>query len=309
MADVKSAGQSSQAEKGRKRSLSPNDSIRARKRIKISSSELKNMKKEKIIHYWKEQDAVIDSLLAKLENSSAEEVIKLKDSEARLQSQVQELTRRENVLNMRLATKQEEVRNILAQLQDLKESQTAESTNLHSLTIDPAVNLLFQQMSSELKASREKLEQAQNDLSAWKFTPDSVTGKKLMSKCRSLLQENQDLGKQISQGRVAQLEAEIALHKKHCLELKETYEEVAEYVIQQDEESDMLLATILHQQQQIKDSPRPKKTDTASKAPPTVTAEGDRGGGGGGAEKAPPKINGPSPSSLGENSDSVRSQE
>ena len=52
----------------------------------------------------------------------------------------------------------------------------------------------------------------------------SVTGKKLMSKCRSLLQENQDLGKQISQGRVAQLEAETSLHKKHCQELKETYE-------------------------------------------------------------------------------------
>ena len=52
----------------------------------------------------------------------------------------------------------------------------------------------------------------------------SVTGKKLMSKCRSLLQENQDLGKQISQGRVAQLEAEASLHKKHCQELKETYE-------------------------------------------------------------------------------------
>lgn len=45
-----------------------------------------------------------------------------------------------------------------------------------------------------------------------------------MSKCRGLLQENQDLGKQISQGRVAQLEAEISLHKKHCNELKETYE-------------------------------------------------------------------------------------
>ena len=39
--------------------------------------------------------------------------LRLKESEARLQSQVQELTRRENVLNMRLATKQEEVRNIL----------------------------------------------------------------------------------------------------------------------------------------------------------------------------------------------------
>ncbi len=52
----------------------------------------------------------------------------------------------------------------------------------------------------------------------------SVTGKKLMAKCRSLLQENQDLGKQISQGRVAQLEAEIALQKKYNQEIKETQE-------------------------------------------------------------------------------------
>ena len=41
-----------------------------------------------------------------------------------------------------------------------------------------------------------------------------------MSKCRSLLQENQELGKQISQGRVVELEAEISLYKKHCEELK-----------------------------------------------------------------------------------------
>ena len=47
-----------------------------------------------------------------------------------------------------------------------------------------------------------------------------MTGKKLMAKCRSLLQENAELGKQISQGRVAQLEAEIALHKKHNQEIK-----------------------------------------------------------------------------------------
>ena len=41
-----------------------------------------------------------------------------------------------------------------------------------------------------------------------------------MAKCRSLLQENQELGRQISQGRVAQLEAEVALHKKCNLEIK-----------------------------------------------------------------------------------------
>jgi len=47
-----------------------------------------------------------------------------------------------------------------------------------------------------------------------------VTGKKLLAKCRSLIQENQELGKQISQGRVAQLEAEIALQKKLNQEVK-----------------------------------------------------------------------------------------
>jgi len=47
-----------------------------------------------------------------------------------------------------------------------------------------------------------------------------------MAKCRGLLQENQELGKQISQGRVAQLEAEIALHKKYNQEVKQAQEGV-----------------------------------------------------------------------------------
>ena len=47
-----------------------------------------------------------------------------------------------------------------------------------------------------------------------------MTGKKLMAKCRTVIQENQELGKQISQGRVAQLEAEIALQMKRYEEIK-----------------------------------------------------------------------------------------
>ena len=41
-----------------------------------------------------------------------------------------------------------------------------------------------------------------------------------MAKCRMLIAENQDLGKQLSQGRIAQLEAELALQKKYNEELK-----------------------------------------------------------------------------------------
>lgn len=41
-----------------------------------------------------------------------------------------------------------------------------------------------------------------------------------MAKCRMLIQENQELGSKLSQGRVAQLEAELALQKKYSDELK-----------------------------------------------------------------------------------------
>ena len=41
-----------------------------------------------------------------------------------------------------------------------------------------------------------------------------------MAKCRMLIAENQELGKQLSQGRIAKLEAELALQKKYNEELK-----------------------------------------------------------------------------------------
>ena len=41
-----------------------------------------------------------------------------------------------------------------------------------------------------------------------------------MARCRTLFQENQELGKQVSQGKVAQLEAEIAVQKEVNEELK-----------------------------------------------------------------------------------------
>ncbi len=58
---------------------------------------------------WKEQEAYVEQLLTKLEACGADEVSKLKDSESKLQLRIQESTRRENVLNMRLATKQQEM--------------------------------------------------------------------------------------------------------------------------------------------------------------------------------------------------------
>ena len=68
---------------------------------------------------WKEQDSYVDHLLSQLEAAGAEEVAKLKDNETRLQLRVQEAQRRENVLNMRLATKQQETQEIMVTLHNI----------------------------------------------------------------------------------------------------------------------------------------------------------------------------------------------
>lgn len=58
------------------------------------------------------------------------------------------------------------------QVHDLKQSQSPSTAQLHSMLMDPAVNLMFLKMKSELKDVKEKLTQAQTDLSAWKFSTD-----------------------------------------------------------------------------------------------------------------------------------------
>ena len=127
-----------------------------------------------------------------------------------------------------------------------------------------------------------------------------------MAKCRSLVQENQDLGKQISHGRVAQLEAEISVLNKYCQELKASNEgscflsvclcvlfescpELCEFILQQDEEGECMIATIMSRHQQTKDTQASKPSSSvASSSSSSSTSARDR----------TPKSNGPTSTST-----------
>ncbi|XP_062325802.1 pre-mRNA-splicing regulator WTAP-like [Osmerus eperlanus] len=224
------------------------------KRVRLCESDLKTLPREELCERWKEEEAYVQTLESKYSEPNSNEVTCLRESEESLKLQQQEAARRENILVMRLATKEQEMQECTTQIQYLKQAQQPNLSHLRSLTVDPAVNLFFLKMKSELEDTKDKLEQAQNELSAWKFTPDSQTGKKLMAKCRMLIQENQELGRQLSQGRTAQLEAELALQKKYSEELKGSQDELKDFIIQLDEEVEGMQSTILVLQQQLKES-------------------------------------------------------
>lgn len=135
------------------------------------------------------------------------------------------------------------------QLNELKYRKTeSSSTTLY----DPAVNIIFTKLKNELKATKAKLEDTQNELTAWKFTPDSNTGKRLMAKCRLLYQENEELGKVISNGKLAKLETELALQKNLNDDLKRSHSEFEGIIQDFDIDMEGLTSTIINLQQKLK---------------------------------------------------------
>lgn len=124
---------------------------------------------------------------------------------------------------------------------------------LQKALVDPAVNLVFDRMRKEVEEARSKVTEMQSELSAWKFTPDSTTGKRLMAKCRLLYQENEELGKMISSGKVAKLEGELALQKNFAEEIRKSQSEIDDFLIELDEDFEGMQTTIIGLQTQLKE--------------------------------------------------------
>lgn len=181
-----------------------------------------------------------------------EENQQLKESEARLQQQHADSQRRERLLMRRLANKEQELQDYAAQIAEYKNAQAPGQAALRSALLDPAVNILFDKLKHELQSTRAKLEETQNELSAWKFTPDSNTGKRLMAKCRLLYQENEELGKMTSNGRLAKLEGELAMQKSFSEEVKKSQSELDDFIQELDEDVEGMQSTILFLQQELK---------------------------------------------------------
>nr|XP_018914611.1 PREDICTED: pre-mRNA-splicing regulator female-lethal(2)D-like isoform X1 [Bemisia tabaci]XP_018914612.1 PREDICTED: pre-mRNA-splicing regulator female-lethal(2)D-like isoform X1 [Bemisia tabaci] len=218
-------------------------------RVRLNSTELASLDHEDLIKQWNMLDAYADQLEARI--ASQQDAAKMTNVDEILKQQENDYSIREKLLLRRLAAKEQEVQEYVSQLAELKGAQTSGS-GLHCTLLDPAVNLLISRLRQELTQTRVKLEDTQNELNAWKFTPDSNTGKRLMAKCRLLYQENEELGKMISSGRLAKLEGELALQKSFSDEVKKSQSELDEFLQDLDEDVEGMQSTIYYLQQELR---------------------------------------------------------
>jgi len=204
------------------------------------------LEKDDFLTLWEDQERYIDHLETKLNGSDFDQEDKKLNDE--------DVSKREHLLVCRLAIKEQELQELSNQVAELKAAQAPSMSALRNALLDPAVNIIIQNLKKELEATKKKMQETQEELSAWKFTPDSVTGKRLMSKCRQLLQENEDLGKMISSGRLAKLESELSMQKALCEEMKKNQVEMDDFVQELDEDVEGMQSTIYFLQQQLKEA-------------------------------------------------------
>ncbi|XP_025421072.1 pre-mRNA-splicing regulator female-lethal(2)D-like isoform X2 [Sipha flava] len=175
------------------------------------------------------------------------------EKKERTDQDFRELVLREKCLLRKLANKEQEIQDYIAQLSALRNSiQSKSISSLKCSLQDPAVNLLIQRLRQDLSATKTRLEETQSELNAWKFTPDSNTGKRLMAKCRLLYQENEELGKVVNSGRIAKLEGELALQKNFGEEVKKSQLELDEFLQDLDEDVEGMQSTIYFLQNELK---------------------------------------------------------
>jgi len=213
---------------------------------------------------WEDQENYINHLENRIRN------FRKSTSEEKSRT---DCTRRENLLLMRLTAKEQEIQELAAQVAQLKSAQAPTSAALRSTLLDPAINILIQKLTKECENLKKQAEDKQNEMAAWKFTADSASGKRLMAKCRQLYQENEDLGKMISSGRMAKLEGELALQKDLSEKMKQNQLEMDDFMAELDEDVEGMQSTILLLQKQLREAKDTIARLTEGGAGATKTAE------------------------------------
>lgn len=176
-------------------------------------------------------------------------------SEGQLKDQIFNAKRREGAMLVKLSNKEQQIVQLKTMVHDLKLMMKPPAVQARRLLLDPAIHAEFTRMKKELEGAEKKIKELQDDLGAVQFTPHSKNGKMLMAKCRTLQEENEEIGREASEGKIHELGTKLAMQKSLNSELKRGYQELYEYVEEVSEEADRSheLVNILQRQLERKE--------------------------------------------------------
>ncbi|KAK7367280.1 hypothetical protein VNO80_09289 [Phaseolus coccineus] len=148
----------------------------------------------------------------------------LKTSEESLREQLEKAKKKEAAFIVTFAKREQEITELKSVVWDLKVQLKPPSMQARRLLLDPAVHEEFTRLKNLVEEKDKKVKELQDNIAAMNFTPQSKMGKMLMAKCRTLQEENEEIGNQASEGKIHELALKLALQKSQNSQLRSQFE-------------------------------------------------------------------------------------
>eukprot|EP01083_Nonionella_stella_P145707 457095_1 len=178
-------------------------------------------------------------------------VLSLHKDNQSLAEQNNSLKARESELLFRLVQKERDVCALESRVKEAGAKLDKEMVKFRAQYMDPVINQNFRRLARELEEAKANLKLAHDEIKAAEFSSKSATGRQLIQKCRSLQEENEELGRQIAECEENKTLAKLALQQEYAKELNATLQESNQFVVELDEEVMSQQATINELRQKL----------------------------------------------------------
>ncbi|GAU35820.1 hypothetical protein TSUD_155950 [Trifolium subterraneum] len=125
----------------------------------------------------------------------------LKSSEESLGDQLEKAKKKEAAFIVTFAKREQEIAELKSAVRDLKAQLKPASMQARRFLLDPAVHEEFTRLKNLVAEKDKRVKELQDNIAAVNFTAQSKMGKLLMAKCRTLQEENEEIGHQASEGK------------------------------------------------------------------------------------------------------------
>ncbi|KAJ0247032.1 FKBP12-interacting protein of 37 kDa [Hirschfeldia incana] len=148
----------------------------------------------------------------------------LKSSERSLKEQLEIAKRKEASCIVQYAKREQEMAELKSAVRDLKSQLKPASMQARRLLLDPAIHEEFSRLKNLVEEKDKKIKELQDSYTAVTFTPLGVKGKMLMEKCKTLQEENEEIGRQAAEGKIHELAMKLSVQKSQNAELRKQFE-------------------------------------------------------------------------------------
>ncbi|KAL3748178.1 hypothetical protein ACJRO7_009417 [Eucalyptus globulus] len=179
----------------------------------------------------------------------------LRSSEEGLRDQVEKAKKKEAALIVTFAKREQEIAELKSAVRDLKAQLKPPSMQTRRLLLDPAIHEEFTRLKNLVEEKDKKVKELQDHIAAVTFTPQSKMGKMLMAKCRTLQEENEEIGNQATEGKMHELSLKLTLQKSQNAGLRSQFEGLFKHMdgLTNDVEKSNEMVLILQEKLEEKD--------------------------------------------------------